>query len=152
MVEDQLEIERLIVRYAELVDDGDFEGLGDLLAHAVLGPEGQSAEFGGRAGVVSVYSSTVRRYANGTPLTKHVTSNIQVDVDESGNSATARSYFTVFQATERLPLQPIIAGRYRDRFERAEDGWRFVERRFITDLVGDLSEHLIGEPEQALRG
>ncbi|WP_202876471.1 hypothetical protein [Kribbella sp. VKM Ac-2566] len=30
---DGREIENLIVRYAELVDDGDFAGVGELLAH-----------------------------------------------------------------------------------------------------------------------
>jgi hypothetical protein len=50
--------------------------------------------------------------------------------------------YTVFQQTETLPLQAIIAGRYHDRFERLEHGWAFTERRFFVDLVGDLSQHL----------
>jgi hypothetical protein len=54
-----------------------------------------------------------------------------------------RSSYTVLQAVESTPLQPIIAGRYRDRFVRGADrGWRFAERRFVVDLVGDLSRHL----------
>jgi len=49
----------------------------------------------------------------------------------------------VLQATDALPLQPIITGRYRDRFARDDvGGWRFAERRFFVDLVGDLREHL----------
>lgn len=39
------------------------------------------------------------------------------------------------------PISVIIAGQYRDRFERADGGWRFAERMFVVDLVGDLSRH-----------
>ena len=48
----------------------------------------------------------------------------------------------VFQAAADLALQPIIAGRYRDRFEQVDGGWRFAERCFYVDQVGDLSHHL----------
>ena len=58
-------------------------------------------------------------------------------------TATVRSYFTVLQQTEELGLQPIIAGRYRDDFELVDGGWRFVNKHIITDLVGDLSHHLL---------
>jgi hypothetical protein len=46
------------------------------------------------------------------------------------------------QALPDLALQPIVSGRYYDRFERHEGQWRFVERRVQTDLVGDVSRHL----------
>ena len=39
--------------------------------------------------------------------------------------------------------QPIIAGRYHDRFVRDDGVWRFAERRFFIDLVGDLGHHLL---------
>jgi hypothetical protein len=39
-------------------------------------------------------------------------------------------------------LQPIVSGRYYDRFERRDGQWRFVERRVRTDLVGEVSRHL----------
>jgi hypothetical protein len=59
----------------------------------------------------------------------------------------ARSYFTVFQATDELALQPIIAGRYRDVFERRGDGaWCFVERCMQPVLLGDLRHHLAFDP------
>ena len=54
----------------------------------------------------------------------------------------ARSYFVVLQQTPELPLQPIVSGRYRDRFERVDGVWRFAERRVRTDHMGDLSAHL----------
>jgi len=48
----------------------------------------------------------------------------------------------LLQALPDLPLQPIVSGRYHDRFERSDGQWRFVERRVRTDLVGDVTRHL----------
>src|SRR5258708_4825390 len=81
-------------------------------------------------------------YDDGTPRTKHITTNVAIEVDEKAGTAVARSYFTALQAAPDLPLQPIVSGRYHDRFERRDGQWRFVERRVRTDLVGDVSRHL----------
>jgi len=51
----------------------------------------------------------------------------------------------VLQAVPGLPLQPILAGRYHDRFERRSGVWWFSERRYLVDLVGDVSHHLLTE-------
>jgi hypothetical protein len=59
--------------------------------------------------------------------------------------ATARSSYVVFQATDDLTLQPIITGRYRDAFAFRDGGWRFAQRQFVVDHVGDLSHHLTYE-------
>jgi hypothetical protein len=63
-------------------------------------------------------------------------------VDEEAGTAVSRSYFTALQALPDLALQPIVSGRYHDRFERRDGQWRFVERRVSTDLLGDVSHHL----------
>jgi hypothetical protein len=47
------------------------------------------------------------------------------------------------QATDALPLQPIISGRYRDQFARGEQGWHFTRREMYVDLLGDMSQHLL---------
>jgi hypothetical protein len=136
-------VENLIARYAELVDGGDFAGLGIMFADASFGGEGDGAVHGGPA-VERLFRAMVRTYEDGTPRTKHVTTNVQIEVDEGGEAASARSYVTVFQALAELPLQPIVAGRYRDRFVCEAGQWRFADRRFTTDLVGDVSHHLRG--------
>jgi hypothetical protein len=58
-------------------------------------------------------------YDDGTPRTKHVTTNIAIEVDEDTGTAVSRSYFAVLQALPGLPLQTIAAGRYCGRFERS---------------------------------
>jgi ketosteroid isomerase-like protein len=135
-------IENLIAKYAELVDAGDFAGLGEMFADAVFGGEGDAVASGPET-IEKLFRATVRVYEDGTPRTKHVTTNVRVDVDDDAGTAVSHSYVTVFQALPDLPLQPIVAGRYRDVFQRSQGVWRFVERRFTTDLVGDVSRHLL---------
>ena len=81
-------------------------------------------------------------HANGTPMTHHVTTNVIIDVDEEADFAKSRGYFTVFQATENLPLQAIVLGRYHDEFARAGDKWRFTKRRMLMRSVGNTQHHL----------
>ena len=132
-------IENLIAAYSELVDDGDFAAVGRLLADAT---------FTGAAGTVSgdavekLLTDHVIVYDDGTPRTKHITTNVAIEVDEEAGTAVSRSYFTALQALPGLALQPIVSGRYRDRFERRDGQWRFVERQVSTDLLGDVSHHL----------
>jgi 3-phenylpropionate/cinnamic acid dioxygenase small subunit len=134
------EIRNLLGRYCELMDAGDFEGVADLLAHATLRDDHGTEVASGRDGVLGLYGATILH--GGSPRTRHLTTNTILEVDESAGAAIARSAFVVLQATDALALQPIIAGRYRDRFEHVDGAWRFAERAFAVDLVGDLSQHL----------
>lgn len=133
-------IENLIAAYAELVDDGDFAGLGRLLADATFA--GSGAPVSGPHAIEQMFRDMLIVYDDGTPRTKHVTTNVIIDVEEKAGTAIARAYFTVLQALPGLPLQPIVSGRYRDRFDRRDGQWRFAERRVRIDLTGDLSRHL----------
>jgi 3-phenylpropionate/cinnamic acid dioxygenase small subunit len=136
-------ITSLMYRYAELVDAADFAGIGALFGNARITNEGVEGAIVGRAAITRLYESTNRVHADGTLRTRHLTANVQVDVDEPTGTATARSSFVVFQQTATLPLQPIVTGRYRDRFVRGADGqWGFEERHIVVDHVGDVREHL----------
>jgi hypothetical protein len=42
-----------------------------------------------------------------------------------------------------LPLQPIVAGTYFDRFAKIDGEWRMVERVEDMELVGDISQHVL---------
>ena len=132
-------IRNLLGRYCELMDAGDWAGLGELFAHAVLTDFDGNLAARGRDGVLRLYRDGTQTY-DGSPRTRHLTTNTVIDVD--GDTAVARSSFVVFQATDALCLQPIAAGRYRDRFARHDGTWRFVARAFALDQVGDLSQHL----------
>ena len=137
-------IENLVYLYAERIDAGDLDGVADLFADATIDTPGANGVTG-RDAVLALYAQIVRLYEGGTPLTRHVTTNVRVDVDAGGDSATARSSYVVLQATDTLPLQPIVVGRYDDEFAQVDGSWRFRRRTMHVDLVGDVSHHL-GQP------
>ena len=142
---DETVIANLVFRYAELIDRGDFDGIGSLFANAVITADGSDVEWRGADAITAMYVDRTRRYDDGTPKSKHVTTNLIIEVDDERAHATCRSYYTVYQQTDELPLQPIVAGRYRDEFARVDDAWRFTHRHMLVDLVGNLSRHLLFE-------
>src|SRR5687768_15184242 len=111
------EITQLMMRYCELQDAADFDRVGELFENGSYIIDGVSEYVGGPA-IAAMKKKYDRTYADGTLHTKHVTTNVIVEVDEGGETATARSYFVVYQQLPDLPLQAIIAGRYHDRFVR----------------------------------
>jgi 3-phenylpropionate/cinnamic acid dioxygenase small subunit len=144
-IEDRLAITELLYRYAELIDAGDFDGVGVLLSRATFGgtgPQGVS----GAENIAKLFAMTTRRYPDhgNTPRTRHLVLNPIVDVE--GRTATARSTFCVVQNTETVPLQPIVVGRYFDAFSCDDAGWYFTERKVEVEMVGDVSTHLMVDP------
>lgn len=133
-------IRNLLYRYAECIDAADFAGIGELFAHGALVASGMREPIRGAEAVRRLYEASNRVHEGGTLRTLHVVANPIVAVD--GDGATCRSRYLVLQATGALPLQPIIAGRYFDRFALGPGGWHFAERRIEIDLVGNLAEHL----------
>jgi len=144
MPHDSRAIENLVYSYAERIDRGDFAGVADLFRDGrIVAAPGVVCT--GADEVRRMYEASTRLHDDGTPRTHHVTTNVQVEVDETGGAATARSYYTVFQQTDALPLQPIIAGHYHDTFHRVDGRWCFDTREMFVDLTGDLSHHLLFE-------
>ncbi len=138
------QIENLIYRYAELIDGGDLHGVAALFRDAEIISTIHDVRRTGFDEVLQMYQLSCRLYeSTGTPLTKHLTSNVIIELDKSGREASARSYYTVLQATDALPLQAIICGRYKDRFRKVDAQWQFASREMIVDLIGDCSAHLL---------
>ena len=147
-MDDARRIENLLYTYAERIDAGDLEGVADLFAHGRIAaaPDATPEQtFEGRERVLALYRGSTRLYEDGTPHTKHVTTNVIVEVGAEAPRANARSYYTVFQKAGDAPLQPIICGRYHDSFRRLDGQWWFDTRIMFVDLVGDLSRHLLYE-------
>lgn len=143
-MDDSRLIENLIYTYAERIDAGDLEAVAELFRYGEIVAPAQGSSTVGYDQVLAMYRGATRLYeSTGTPLTKHITTNVIIEVDEAGATASSRSYFTVVQATDALPLQPIISGRYRDEFAKGVLGWHFTRREMYVDLMGDLSAHLL---------
>ncbi|HJO23832.1 MAG: nuclear transport factor 2 family protein [bacterium] len=137
-------ITTLMYRYAECVDTADFDGLSDLFAQGSIRSPSAAEPGEGMTGasVGRFYAATNRVHEDGTLRTRHVSTNVIVDIDEEADAATVRSYYVVFQATGKLPFQAIVGGRYQDRFARINGKWHFAERVIHVDQIGDMSEHL----------
>ena len=139
---DERQIVNLLHRYAELVDEADFDGLSELFANAhvfMAGPE-QPAVPGSLVGAV------MKRFVKlheGSPSTRHVITNTVLEADTDSQART-RSVFTVLQGVAGVfPLQVVASGRYHDVFERDADGrWSFRQRTMLVDHHGDVSQHL----------
>lgn len=145
MSESAREIENLLYAYAERFDAGDLDGLAALFTHGrICGVQDGPPEtvFEGAAQVRRLYEMATRRHDDGTPRTKHFTTNVQLHVDETAGVASGSAYYCVTQATSALPLQIIVTGRYRDTFHRIEGIWWFDTRIIFVDQVGDTSRHL----------
>jgi uncharacterized protein (TIGR02246 family) len=137
-------VTKLIYSYAERIDEGDFTGVADLFAHATLTFEGFGDAISGRDAIEKLYTNTTRRYDDGTPRTKHVMTNVIVDIADDRVRASSRSYFTVLQSVPgELSLQPVIAGRYRHTYEKVDGHWRVTTMHIIIDLRGELGHHML---------
>ena len=134
---DELAIRELVTRYADAVTDYDEKAWAETWAEdgrwELLG---QSAN--GRDAVVALWKQLM-------PMLEGV---IQVAhsgiVDLDGDSASAR--WTIAEYGRLTDgATSFLLGRYRDRYRRESDGWRFVERRMEPLYMGpiDLSGALL---------
>jgi len=147
-MDDQTAIAQLLFEYADRMDAGDLAGVAQLFDGAQMCSSSGSCMEG--AELREHLERTTRIFPDGTPRTRHVTTNVVIHVDDSGDVALATSYVTVFHKPDDVAaLQPIFAGRYHDEFRRVGGAWRFARRTKIADLMGDLSSHL-RTPEFAL--
>ena len=124
-----------------MFDAGDFDGVGALLGRADFGGA-RTPKMSGAKNIAGLLAMSTRRFPDGTPRTRHLVLNLIVEVADDATAA-ARSTFCVVQATDEVALQPIVVGRYRDRFARDDDGWYYTERIADVEMLGDVSQHLL---------
>lgn len=139
-------IANLVFALAEAIDDADGDRIEALFGDATFTMAGGRPRRGGAA-FRRVIEQGMVTY-DGSPRTLHQVTNLIVEVDPGGASASGRARVTVYQqvpptaAHPALPLQPVLVGRYDDRYHRDADGvWGFTSRVMHVDLVGDTSHH-----------
>jgi hypothetical protein len=126
------EIARLIIRYAELNDAGDFAALADLfIEDGVFSRPSGGDPVIGREAILKSYLSRPAR------ISRHLIANIRVDL-ASEREAVCRSAVLLYSATAGpLPAVasgPGLLGGFADKVVKTHDGWRFAERRGWLDL------------------
>jgi ketosteroid isomerase-like protein len=103
MTDDVQAIKNLVYSYAELLDTGDLDGIGAMFERAGVRMSESDYEIRGSDAMRSLIADTVQLY-DGIPRTKHVITNVSVEIDADGCTATARSYYTALQEHPDLPL------------------------------------------------
>lgn len=140
-------IENLMTRYTELLDEGDFDGLGALFAHGevtIVGGPHDGLRAAGAVDAAGMWRSIVQLDEAGCTGTRHFIGNVFVEADEAGGTAIGRCYFCVLQQTASLSLQPVAAGAYHDTYRTVDGAWVFATRRIICDQTGNLTQHMEG--------
>src|ERR1700687_5624399 len=123
-LEDRLAITELLYRYAELIDAGDFDGVGELLARSTFAGT-RSAKTAGASAISKLFAVTTRRYPEtGTPRTRHLVLN---PVVEGGDDGT-RPLDVLRRTGHRHPVP--AADRGGPVFRQLQPrGWRLVLHR-----------------------
>jgi len=134
-------IAALVNSYALLLDSGDMEAVANLFEHATWRSDPHGSVLRGSAEVRPVYDA-LKTY-DGVPRTKHLLTNLTIEVDETGTTASSHCYWTVLQnLQEGARIEVILSGQYADRFEKSDGRWHFSDRLITADLVGDASHHV----------
>ena len=112
---DRDEITALVYRYAELLDGGDIDGVVALFADATWRSAATGTVLRSPEEIRAVYEGIMPD--DGTPLTRHLMSNLTIDLVDGADEATGRCYYTVLQGRDAgEPIETIVAGRYVDRY------------------------------------
>jgi len=138
------QIRNLLGEYCWRIDQADFAGVGELFDSGTLASEDGYVFARGAAEVEAWYAGGTLLH-DGSPRTKHIVADTVIEEQAADGSVLVRSAYVVLQGVDGNPPRPIITGRYLDTFRRHDSHtWHFSERRFIVDLIGDLSRHWAG--------
>ena len=136
------ELISLINKYSFTLDTGDLHGFVRLFEHAHWSVEGSPKHYGSKELFENVISKLII-YEDGTPRTRHMTTNIDLNIDEDAGKAFGERYLMVVQETPEFPLQMILSGHYFDQFIRVDGVWRFYSCLIKNALRGDMSKHML---------
>lgn len=142
MSNDYVAISNLVFRYAELLDSGDSDGVGELFADGEFSSAQLGGPYRGREAVAAHFRDKAKLFDDGLPWAKHITTNLMIEIADAGTSAICRSVFTGFQevpGTQQIILLGV--GRYFDDFAKSKGAWHFTRRRLVRDLTGDMSSY-----------
>lgn len=139
--ESYVTISALIARYARLVDTAAYDELGTMFETGEITANRNGEPLRGPAAIAEFYGRTNKSYGDAGASTLHIVTNLEFE-ELTDASAVVRSCFVVLQRRPELPLQPIVCGRYIDRFARGAEGWRYAVKHIEVGLVGDVSHHL----------
>lgn len=120
---------RLVTEYCHFVDHGEAAKIAGQFTEDGVWASATDT----RSGREAIAKSFGRRQDNAARMSRHVCSNLLIDVIDE-NNASGVVYLTLYRhdgdpARRVSPTEaPDIIGEYRDTFVRTSDGWRFKQR------------------------
>ncbi len=138
-------IERLLFAYCDGIDRGNLAATAELFGIDGLYGQIDGPAACGAAQVLAAMQRSVRMY-DGVPRTRHIVTNIVIDINDDQISAQSRSYVQVLHQAPGGELGPIAVGTYIDRVHLSGGSWKFAERRMMLELIGDMGTHLLFNP------
>lgn len=137
------EIEQQIYRMGYLLEDGAFDEVGAMLAHATFGADKIGRRvFQGAEEITAQYRRTNIVYPEGGRRTKEVYSNVVVDIDLDAGTGSSVTSFTVAQQVPGGPFELLVAGRYEDEWRRDGSSWIWTDRYVVAQYHNDLNRHM----------
>ena len=145
------DISNLLSEYTHRFDLGNLEGAAQLFRHARV----QTAPdtWIDYKQLLDIWREGVIMYDDGTPKTKHVCTNAVINIDEDNDAADSKSYYVVYQQTDR-PFNAVRSDRCSDHpFIKVSPALCFqgFEHLLSTDLfhVWDPPSHARTHPAHA---
>jgi 3-phenylpropionate/cinnamic acid dioxygenase small subunit len=125
---DKAQITEVLIRYATGIDSKDWPLFRSCWADEVDLDYGEVGRFTDPDAFTELFAQT----HNPMGPTYHRLSNFAIDIDEAGDTATARTYVHAVLMVTRDDNSPWVdvIGHYDDELVRATDGWRI--RRRVT--------------------
>jgi hypothetical protein len=128
--------ERLVTLYCHFVDHGEGARVAELFTEDGVWSSSEVTMTGREA----IRAGFQRRQDNNARMSRHVCSNLLVDVTDS-DTARGVVYLTLYRhdgepGRRTSPSSiPSIVGEYRDTFRRTADGWHFSRRDIAVSFV-----------------
>ena len=139
------EIENLVYTYAERLDAGDLDGVAALFAHGrICGMEDGPPEtvFTGTTGVRKMYDMATRLYDDGTPKTKHLTSNVRSTSTRMPEPRRAAPTTASPRRPRTCRCRSSLRATTATPSTVIDGSWWFDTRIMFVDQIGDTSHHL----------
>ena len=115
---DEAEIGALVHSYARLLDGGDVDGVVALFEHSTWRSLPNGSILQGPA-VRPVYERLVAETTQ--HQTKHLITNLSIQVDPGSMSASSHCYWTVLQGAPNAGIGIALSGQYTDTFEKVAE-------------------------------
>ena len=128
-------IEQLVHAYTERVAKGDLESVADLFVHGAVSGDAHPEPAVGRAAVLDLYRATLASTGDAPRRLRVVTTDLQVEIDNTANTASCRSRFTVYPSDATITDTVLFVGRYLDEFARFDGTWAFTRRHVALDVT-----------------